>query len=196
MELVTFLALVLLFLLPFVLGADTHTNTHPHQKKEIVLSSGVKCELDYVSTETTANSKGSILLLHGSKFDADTWVETGTLAFLAENGYHAFAINLPGWGSTTKLSSKDVPRDFLKSVMEALGITKPALISPSMSGHFSIPFVEAYTFLLSSFIPVAPVFPPKFEEDAQIMLPALVVWGSLDLSGRSSSRKKNRLLSG
>ena len=78
-------------LLP-LLGAvnAAHPHPHPHQKKEIVLSSGVKLELDYVlALSTTTASEGDVLLLHGSKYDADTWVETNTLAFLAENGYNA-----------------------------------------------------------------------------------------------------------
>lgn len=45
----------------------------------------------------------SILLLHGIRFSSETWLNLQTLSKLAEVGYHAVAIDLPGrldsqWG--------------------------------------------------------------------------------------------------
>lgn len=37
-----------------------------------------------------------VVLLHGQAFTSKTWVELGTMALLATNGYQALAMDLPG----------------------------------------------------------------------------------------------------
>jgi pimeloyl-ACP methyl ester carboxylesterase len=43
-----------------------------------------------------AASAPMVLLLHGAKFNSDTWMTTGTLPLLHEQGYKAMAVDLPG----------------------------------------------------------------------------------------------------
>ena len=47
--------------------------------------------------------------------------------------------------------------DLLGRFMEALGVRTAVLLSPSMSGHYSIPFLLKHSVQLHGFIPIAPV---------------------------------------
>ena len=75
--------------------------------------------------------------------------------------------------------------------MTALKIEKPALVSPSMSGRFSIPLIVSDPNAISAYIPVAPVIPPDFKPS---FIPSgafrtLVVWGSKDEYGKDRSKE-------
>lgn len=47
--------------------------------------------------------------------------------------------------------------DLLSRFMESLGVRAAVLLSPSMSGHYSIPFLMKNNAQLHGFIPIAPV---------------------------------------
>lgn len=47
--------------------------------------------------------------------------------------------------------------DLLSRFMESLGVRAAVLLSPSMSGHYSIPFLMKNSAQLHGFIPIAPV---------------------------------------
>lgn len=133
--------------------------------------------IHYLETgETTALV---VLLLHGASFSAQTWQDIGTLKLLAEKGYRSVALDLPGYGSSERISSS--PVEFLLELIEVLKLGKPILVSPSMSGGYSLPFVVKYSEKLRGFVPVAPVGILNFSEQLQgIKLPTLAIWGSND----------------
>jgi pimeloyl-ACP methyl ester carboxylesterase len=121
----------------------------------------------------------SVLLLHGASFSAKTWQELGTLTLLAENGYRAVAVDLPGFGQSQQIAGS--PQDFLSQLMEPLNLQPPVLVSPSMSGGYSLPLVAQHPEKLKGFVPVAPVSLPSFEQQlGGIELPTLAIWGSND----------------
>ena len=121
----------------------------------------------------------AILFLHGASFSAQTWQDLGTLTLLAEQGYRAVAVDLPGFGQSGRISGQ--PQDFLIELMECLNFSRPVLVSPSMSGHFSLPLVVQHPEKLSGFVAVAPVGIPSFEQQLKgIELPTLAIWGSND----------------
>lgn len=62
------------------------------------------------------------------------------------------------------------PGAFLKAVSEALSLGPAVVISPSLSGMYSLPFLFQHNHLLKAYVPVAPICTEKFtaEQYAQI----------------------------
>jgi abhydrolase domain-containing protein 14 len=120
-----------------------------------------------------------VLLLHGAAFHSGTWQELGTLAVLADAGFRAVAIDLPGYARSKGVKAK--PQAFLAALLTALELDRPVVVSPSMSGSFSWPLVLANPELLSGFVPVAPVRSTEYAKRIkESPLPALVIWGEND----------------
>jgi abhydrolase domain-containing protein 14 len=121
----------------------------------------------------------TVLFLHGASFSSQTWHELGTLAFLAQHSYRAVAIDLPGFGQSE--SGEFPPLDFLLGLLEHLSLDKPILVSPSLSGMYSLPLVAAHPDKLAGFVPVAPVGIVSYKRQLQgNPLPTLAIWGSND----------------
>jgi len=121
----------------------------------------------------------AVLLLHGGKFKASTWKKLGTLDVLAEAGYRALALDLPGSGQSRRWQPN--PKYFLAGVIRALNVDRPVLISPSRSGNVSFPLIVDHPELVSGWVPIAPVgvdeYAPKLKQSP---VPALVIWGDSD----------------
>lgn len=121
-----------------------------------------------------------VLLLHGQRFRARTWQDAGTLALLATEGFEALAVDLPGYGDS---EPSEAPReDFLAALIDALAIAPPVVVSPSMSGAFSLPAVVARPDRFAGFVPVAPAGIERMSPwpvDGP-SLPTFVLWGADD----------------
>ena len=129
----------------------------------------------------TAGPEGApgVLLLHGAAFSSQTWEELGTIERLAGAGYRVVAIDLPGFGESK--SAKASRTGFLAGLVPALGIGRPVIVSPSMSGGFSFPLILAHPELVSGFVPVAPAATVRYAKRIQRSpVPALIVWGERD----------------
>jgi len=89
------------------------------------------------------------------------------------------AVDLPGFGETP--AGEADPDTFLAALLEALGLQRPVLVVPSMSGRFAFPLLAAEPARLAGVVPVAPAgldaWLPRL---AACPVPALVVWGSED----------------
>jgi abhydrolase domain-containing protein 14 len=120
-----------------------------------------------------------VLLLHGAAFDSGTWQKLGTLDVLAEAGFRAVAVDLPGFGQS-KAARLD-PDRFLQQLLPALGLKRPIVVSPSMSGRFSFPYVLAHPEGVAGFVPVAPAGAAQYAARLRgSPVPTLVVWGERD----------------
>merc|ERR1712218_325083 len=77
-------------------------------------------------------------------------------------GHKVIAVDLPGYGQSDKFTADDRGK-FLEELIQTLAPnTKPILVSPSMSGSFSLPLLERNPNLICGYIPVAPVGTGKY----------------------------------
>ncbi|MEB3340701.1 alpha/beta hydrolase [Okeania sp.] len=129
--------------------------------------------------ETGQKNSVSVLLLHGASFTAHTWQEIGTLDFLNMRGYRAVAVDIPGYGRSQRISVSSL--GFLREILNNLNLNLPILVSPSMSGSYSLPFVINYGDKLGGFVGISPVGIERFQDELKgIELPTLAIWGSND----------------
>ncbi|NXN51389.1 ABHEA protein, partial [Rynchops niger] len=71
---------------------------------------------------------------------------------------------------------------FLDRVFQELGMWRPVLVSPSMSGRFALPFLLARGDRLAGIVPVAPVGTKDYaaEQYQQVQTPTLILYGDRD----------------
>lgn len=136
----------------------------------------------------------SILLLHGKSFKSETWEKLGTLHLMAALGHLVVAVDLPGYGETTAAYNGDKSK-FTASIIQSpfLSGTHPVLISPSMSGEYSVKFVGEHSDLISGYIPVAPVATSSVSQDVlkTIKVPTLIMYGENDNTPMAKQAPQN-----
>jgi abhydrolase domain-containing protein 14 len=120
-----------------------------------------------------------VLLLHGAAFSSRTWLELGTLDALAAAGFRAIAVDLPGYGESAP--GGPAGEELVGAILDALGLPSAALIAPSMSGKFALPFVAAHPERVTRCVPVAPVgVPEQLAALRDCSVPTLIFWSDTD----------------
>eukprot|EP00040_Diaphanoeca_grandis_P012319 m.62501 g.62501 ORF g.62501 m.62501 type:complete len:360 (-) comp23166_c0_seq1:248-1327(-) len=96
-----------------------------------------------------------VILLHGAHFSSSTWDTTNTITALVTAGYHVYTVDLPGYGRSEGTVDQPLREDFLRGLIAKLEIVKPFIVSPSMSGSFSVPFIRDYPREVSGLVAIA-----------------------------------------
>ncbi|XP_019712739.1 putative protein-lysine deacylase ABHD14B [Hippocampus comes] len=139
------------------------------------------------SRPSSGDVKMRILLLHGRRFSSENWLNIGTLHALADAGCRAVAIDLPGLGRSSSAEAPAAmgelaPAAFLTDICERLELSPVVLISPSLSGMYSLPFLLQHQHLLRAYIPIAPICTEKIsaQQYRNVKVPSLIVCGDGD----------------
>ena len=120
-----------------------------------------------------------VLLLHGAKFHSGTWRRLGPLDRLAQAGYHAVAIDIPGFGKSPRQRLNSTT--FLTELLPKLAIERPVVVSPSMSGSLAFPLILEHPEKVAAFVPVAPAGTLHYASRLdQSPVPTLIFWGEKD----------------
>eukprot|EP00105_Crassostrea_gigas_P005391 XP_011418975.1 PREDICTED: protein ABHD14A [Crassostrea gigas] len=130
-----------------------------------------------------------ILFLHGQSFSSEDWEKTDTLAIFSALGYQPVAVDLPE-GKNSKSQKVDVGDRglFLEKLITALDLRTPVIVSPSMSGSYSLPFLFMDPANVSKrsagFIPIAPVQTESYSQEKykSLNIPTAIVYGENDRS--------------
>ena len=117
-----------------------------------------------------------VVLLHGLAFRAITWKWTGTLDALADAGFRAIAIDLPGYAYPP-----EVQKTLLGNFLAAIGWRQKVLVvSASAGGAVGSPYVLSSQGAAASAGYVSASAIINIESASKSYVPALLVWGSLD----------------
>lgn len=120
-----------------------------------------------------------VLLLHGAMFQSSTWQNTGTLRRLAQEGFRVIAVDLPGYGLSPDGSLP--PEAVLSALLPALGLSRPVVVAPSMSGRYVFPLLVAEPQTFAGVVLVAPAGIRTYRAVVEtVRLPVLLVWGEKD----------------
>ena len=135
------------------------------------------CSLHYLSSGNP--EAATVILLHGMKFQAATWQELGTLERIVDAGYHAVAVDMPGFGSSPPCS---VDQDsVLKAFIDELGKQRVTLIGPSMGGRIALEFTINHPDMVKTLVLVGAVGVEENRKNLSLItVPTLLVWGSND----------------
>jgi pimeloyl-ACP methyl ester carboxylesterase len=130
-------------------------------------------------TAAGPDTAATVLLLHGASFSSSTWEQIGTIQELLDDGYRVVSIDLPGFGESE--ATETPTTKWLRKFLTAVDITSPAIVSPSMSGRFSLPLAVDYPDIPAALVLVAPVGVPRYIDQLQnVPYPVLIVWGEND----------------
>ena len=129
----------------------------------------------------------NILFLHGMAFSSQNWEDIKTLQLVGAMGLRAVAIDLPRFGKSKDTGKIDDKGKFLKNLIEKEQLGKPIIVSPSMSGSFSIPYImepkpQTCADRLFAFIPVAPANTEAYKHPQyhRCEIPVMIVYGTKD----------------
>jgi len=135
------------------------------------------CEIHFLHAGEP--DKTAVVLLHGMKFQAATWQELGTLKRIAEAGFQAIAIDIPGFGLSPACSTEQ--DKVLEAFLQELGQKKVILVGPSMGGRITLEFTINHPELVSALVLVGAVGVEENRNNlSSINIPTLLVWGSED----------------
>lgn len=126
-----------------------------------------------------SSEKLGVIFLHGARFSAKDWLSTGSLTYLAREGYGAYALDLPGFGESERISL--MPQHFVKAFIEEVGFRRFVLVGPSMGGKIALLCALEKIEGIVGMVLIAPDGLPSLKDRLkEIDIPVLLIWGDRD----------------
>ncbi|NNG65954.1 alpha/beta fold hydrolase [Caldanaerobacter subterraneus] len=125
------------------------------------------------------NTQDLVMLLHGKRYTAYDWVNSGIAENLANKGFKVICLELPGYGASeeSELEKEEVLFEFASK----LNLAPFHLVGPSFSGEISLRFALKYSNMLRSLTVVDSINVDLYKERLKdIKVKTLIVWGKQD----------------
>ncbi|MEM4076389.1 MAG: alpha/beta hydrolase, partial [Metallosphaera sp.] len=97
-------------------------------------------KIRYIDNNVKGNRK--LILFHGARFNANTWLTTGTLQYLETEGIPSLAVDFPGYGKSE--TGWDDLAEFIKDLIAESELETPVLLGPSMGGNAVLRYALRY----------------------------------------------------
>lgn len=133
------------------------------------------------------------VFLHGALHDSKVWIKNGVVELLITQGFKAIALDMPGFGSVA--DQRRVPANqmvtFLEALRVELGMEKIVLVSPVMSGKFSLPWLMNGGKHIVGFVAIDTIETERYpdEQYQAIQIPILLLFGERDPVGQTAKKK-------
>ena len=123
-----------------------------------------------------------VFLFHGARFNAETWVSTGTVDAIANAGFKAISVDFPGYGKSER-GGYTVLSDFIKDLVIAYGVNKAYYLGASMGGEAVLGFAVNSPERVEGLILVGAVGVDKYKEKLVFLngKKVLLIWGENDM---------------
>lgn len=127
----------------------------------------------------------TVFFLHGNGMTSAVWINIGTFQILAEMGYRALALDLPGHGNSNNVIipySHEEILGYMTNLLAALKLHLPVLVSPSKSGEYAMPLLMTYPHVLRGLVAIAPSDTSHYSTSdyRKLTVPLLVMFGEKD----------------
>lgn len=121
----------------------------------------------------------TLLFLHGKAFQAETWLELGTLQAAVDAGYSILALDLPGFGKSPEATVE--PEKVINDLMQSAGIKKAIVVGPSMGGKIALEFSLDNPEKIAGLVLIGAVgVEENLDRLPQLPPSTLIVWGEKD----------------
>jgi len=122
-----------------------------------------------------------VFLFHGARFNAETWVSTGTVDAIASAGFKAISVDFPGYGKSER-GGYTVLSEFIKDLIATYGVSKAYYLGASMGGEAVLGFAVNSPERVEGLILVGAVGVDKYREKLVYLngKKVLLIWGEND----------------
>jgi len=121
------------------------------------------------------------LFVHGARFNARTYEESGTIDVVSGSGFRAISIDFPGYG---KSENMDINlSDFIAKFIDAMKLEPGVVLGASMGGEAVVGFAVKYPEKFKALVLAGAVGVSEYEDQLNKIAdkPMLLMWGKNDM---------------